>query len=128
MIRNGNYCIYNGKEYELSEDMDDNLIILTENPTSPEKHGFIDHFNSGVYSKVVNQSELTKCYRVTTKGKLNGKIVNISDENGNEYFVGTSDADIAKELGAERTDKYYYEKWVPKEMVEVFEEIQEINI
>lgn len=40
MIRNGNYCIYNGKEYELSEDMDDNLIIVTENPTSPEKQGF----------------------------------------------------------------------------------------
>lgn len=128
MIRNGNYCIYNGIEYELSEDMDDNLIIFSENPSSLEEQGFIDQFNSGVYSKVVNTSELTKCYRITTKGKLNGKFVNISNENDNEYYVGTSNADIAKYIGAERTDKYYYEKWVPKERVEVFEEIQEINI
>jgi hypothetical protein len=128
MIRNGNYCIYNGREFELSEDMDENLIILSENPASLKEKGFVDRFNSGVYSKVVKPSELTKCYRIITKGKLDGKVVNISNENSDEYYVGTLNAEIAKDLGAERTDKYYYEKWVPKERIEIFEEIQEINL
>ena len=31
MIRNGEFCIYNDNEYELNEDSDGNLIIITTN-------------------------------------------------------------------------------------------------
>lgn len=30
MIKNGNYAIYKGNEFEITEDMDDNTIIITE--------------------------------------------------------------------------------------------------
>ena len=29
MIKNGEFCVYNGNEYELNEDTDGNLIIIT---------------------------------------------------------------------------------------------------
>ena len=28
MIKNGEFCVYNGNEYELNEDNDGNLIII----------------------------------------------------------------------------------------------------
>ena len=31
MIKNGEFCIYNDNEYELNEDSDGNLIIITTN-------------------------------------------------------------------------------------------------
>ena len=31
MIKNGEFCVYNGNEYELNEDNDGNLIIITTN-------------------------------------------------------------------------------------------------
>lgn len=66
--------------------------------------------------------EITNCYSIRTKGKLDGKIVNISKETTDQYYVGTSDSLIAQELGLEQTDKYYYDKWISKDRVEVFEE------
>ncbi|WP_416655679.1 hypothetical protein [Bacillus amyloliquefaciens] len=121
LIKNGNYCIFKGEEYEMSEDMDGNLLILTDNPLSI-KEGFIDRFNSKVFSKIVTPHEITNCYSIKTKGKLDGKVVNISKETTDQYYVGTSDSLIAQELGLEQTDKYYYDKWISKDRVEVFEE------
>lgn len=46
----------------------------------------------------------------------------------NDYYIGTSDGRIAKKLGIERTDKYYYESWGPKNEVEIFEEVKEIKL
>ncbi len=66
--------------------------------------------------------EITNCYSIRTKGKLDGKIVNISKETTDQYYAGTSDSLIAQELGLEQTDKYYYDKWISKDRVEVFEE------
>lgn len=31
MIKNGEFCVYNGNEYELNEDNDGKLIIITTN-------------------------------------------------------------------------------------------------
>lgn len=61
--------------------------------------------------------EITNCYSIRTKGKLDRKIVNISKETTDQYYVGTSDSLIAQELGLEQTDK-----WISKDRVEVFEE------
>lgn len=83
MVRNGGFCTYNGNEYELTEDMDGNLLILTEDPFLA-KDGFVDKWGSGVYSKKVSPNEISNCYRITTKGKINGKIVHISKENEKE--------------------------------------------
>lgn len=38
------------------------------------------------------------------------------------FRIGTINTEIAKELNFERTDKYYYEKWVPKNEVKIKKE------
>ena len=52
MIKNGEFCIYNDNEYELNEDSDGNLIIITTNRAIIDET-FVDKYNSGVYSKVI---------------------------------------------------------------------------
>ena len=47
--------------------------------------------------------------------------MNIRTENEQKYLIGTSDAAKAQLLNLDRTDKYFYEKWVPKDEVETFE-------
>jgi hypothetical protein len=121
MIRNGEYCLYKNREYEFTRDMDGNLLIVSENPQMV-KEGFINKLKSCVYSKKVKSDELSNCYQVTTKGEIKGQIVNVSKQHKNKYYVGTSNTKVAQKLGLERTDKYYYEKWVPKNEVEIFED------
>lgn len=127
MIRNGDYCLYKDMEYEFIEDMDGNLLIISEDSLLLNE-GFIDKRGGGVYSKIVNHSELSNCYQISSRGKIKGELVNVSRQDGDKYFVGTSNSTVAQKLGLERTDKYYYDKWVPKSEVEIFEERKEINL
>ena len=48
MIKNGEFCIYNDNEYELNEDSDGNLIIITTNRAIIDET-FVDKYNSGVH-------------------------------------------------------------------------------
>lgn len=96
------------------------LILSHDNLLLQE--GFEDTYSSGLYSKIISEDDLTSCCRIKTKAKLKGHTVNVYAENENAYCIGTSDASIAKELGLDRTDKYYYEKWVPKYEAVIFEE------
>ena len=57
MIKNGEFCIYNGNEYELNEDNDGNLIIITTNHAMIDAT-FVDEYNSGVYSKIISPNEI----------------------------------------------------------------------
>ncbi|HHQ1173347.1 TPA: hypothetical protein ACSKOY_001504, partial [Listeria innocua] len=44
------------------------------------------------------------------------------------FRIGTINTEIAKELNFERTDKYYYEKWVPKNEVKIEKERKNIPL
>ena len=127
MIRNGDYCLYKNREYEFTRDMNGNLLIVSENPHLV-KEGFVDKLRSGVYSKVVKPNELSNCYQVTTKGKINGEIVNVSKEDKDKYYIGTSNTKVAQKFWLKKTDKYYYDKWVPKNEVEIFEDRKDIKL
>ena len=59
MIKNGEFCIYNDNEYELNEDSDGNLIIITTNRAIIDET-FVDKYNSGVYSKVILPNEIDR--------------------------------------------------------------------
>lgn len=123
MIRNGKYCTYRGKEFKANYDTFKNLLIFAED-SSYSKEGFIDEYGVGVYSKAVEPSEVSNCYRVTTQGIIKGLKVDVFNEREEEYLVGTAYSDIAEKLGLIRTDKYYHDKWVNKSEVDVFEEVE----
>ena len=80
MIKNGEFCIYNDNEYELNEDSDGNLIIITTNRAIIDET-FVDKYNSGVYSKVILPNEIGKAYDCQTYGVIKGSRVNVEKEN-----------------------------------------------
>lgn len=94
MIKNGEFCIYNDNEYELNEDSDGNLIIITTNRAIIDET-FVDKYNSGVYSKVILPNEIGEAYDCQTYGVIKGSRVNVEKENEEYYFVGTADCKVA---------------------------------
>ena len=94
MIKNGEFCVYNGNEYELNEDNDGNLIIITTNREIIDAT-FVDEYNSGVYSKIISPNEIQEAYECRTYGLINGYKVSIRKELKDTFFVGTGDRKIA---------------------------------
>lgn len=127
MIRKGFYGIYHGIEYEITEDMNDNLQIKTEDK-SKITSDFEDTYNSGLFTKTINKSELSEFYYIIPRAEYKGEKFNVSTRHkDNLLLLGTKDANLAKKLGFERTDKYYYEKWVPVSEVKLIEEKEHIK-
>lgn len=121
MIKSGKFAMYNGHEYELSEDMDDNTVIITKD-TSIIDDSFCDLFKSGTYSKIVDIKELDEVYDVISYGIIEGHKVHLRKENNEAYYIGTDDYQLAGTLSLERTDKFAYEGWVTKDRVQIVEE------
>lgn len=121
MIRNGRYALYKGNEYELSEDMDDNNIIITTNDAIID-NTFEDRYETGVYSKIVDLSQLDEVFSVTSYGVIDGEKVLIRKEQDGKLLVGTTDCEIGEKLKLERVDKYGYEGWWPVNSVQVLED------
>ena len=86
MIKNGEFCIYNDNEYELNEDSDGNLIIITTNRAIIDET-FVDKYNSGVYSKVILPNEIGEAYDCQTYGVIKGSRVNVEKENEEYYKI-----------------------------------------
>lgn len=126
MIKNGQYAWYKGNEFGLSEDVDDNRIIITEDKRIVDDT-FEDTYHTGVFSKIIDLTELDKILRITTYGMINGDRVSIITEKDGGYLVGTSDCKMAEKLQLEPVDKYGYEGWLPEEAVQIFEEKQVIK-
>lgn len=126
MIKNGKYACYKGYEFKFSKDADDNYIIITSDKRIIDDT-FKDKYNTGVFSKIVDLSELDEICRIATWGIINGDRVSIIKEKNGDYLVGTSDCKLAEKLKLERVDKYGYEGWLPANAVQISEEKQVIK-
>jgi hypothetical protein len=120
MLRSGDFALYHNQEYELYENGDDTVNLVTDNPQSIE-HGFIKDPFSNRFEKTVNVQEVTNAYHIKIYGKYKNAEVNVRTEDEHSYLIGTPDAEKAQILNLDRIDKYFYEKWVPKDEVEIFE-------
>ncbi|WP_253295622.1 hypothetical protein [Roseburia sp. MSJ-14] len=72
----GEFCVYNGNEYELNEDNDGNLIIITTNREIIDAT-FVDEYNSGVYSKIISPNEIKEAYECQAYGIIKSIKVNV---------------------------------------------------
>lgn len=126
MIKNGDYCIYNDIEYEINSDIDGNTLLITQDKTKIDS-SFIDEYNSGVYSKKVDEKQIKEIYRIHTFGQIGNLKVNVENELEDYYIVGTSNLEIAKKLGLERCDKYYHEGKILKKYIIITEEKTKIK-
>lgn len=120
MLRSGDFALYHNQEYELYENGDGTVNLVNDNPQSIE-HGFIKDLFSNRFEKTVKVQEVTNAYQIKTYGKFKNVEVNIRTEDEQSYLIGSSDAAKAQLLNLDRTDKYFYEKWVLKDEVEIFE-------
>lgn len=72
MLKSGLYGKYRGTQYEITVDMDNNVKIITEEKGKIDST-FEDLYNSGVYSKRVNPSELVDCVSIALFGIVQGR-------------------------------------------------------
>ena len=126
MIKNGKYAYYKGNEYKFSRDADGNYIIITSDLKKTDCT-FKDKYNTGVYSKLVNISDVDEIYKNCNlwKGEWREGF-NYKGKNG-EYLVSTNDCKIGEKLKLDRVDKYAYEGWLNSNIVKLDEEKQVIK-
>lgn len=74
MIKSGKYALYCGKEYKLNRDMKGNHIIITKDRDCIDA-SFVDKYGGGVYTKIVELSQLDAIYSVTVYGLVDGEKV-----------------------------------------------------
>lgn len=121
MIKNGIYALYRGKEYELLDDMEGNKVLITDDKNLIDCT-FIDQCNSGIYSKIVDLSDLEEVYSITTYGIIDKEKVKIRKQQERGFVVGTNDCKLAENLNFKRVDKYWYEGFVLNNNIKIIEE------
>lgn len=121
MIKFGLYAKYNGIEYKVTSDMDDNVIIYTEDKSKVDST-FYDLTGHGVYKKKVNPKELVNCESITTYGVIGGEKVQILQEKDDQFQVGTGSLLIGEKLKLKRVDRDSWIGWISKNRVKIIEE------
>lgn len=121
MIKSGKYALYCGKEYKLNRDMKGNSIIITKEKDCIDD-SFVDKYGGGVYTKIVELSQLDEIYSITVYGIVDGEKVLVMQESEGKYYVETSDGEIGSKLKLDRVDKYGYGGWIPSDHIQIMEE------
>ncbi|MEN2667018.1 hypothetical protein [Listeria aquatica] len=127
MIKSGKFGIYRGNEYRIISDESDQYYIATRDKNKID-NSFIDKYDSGLYRKSINLNSLDSYYEIEPKAIYHGihfpvrtKILN------HQVCLGTGDANLARKMKFERTDKYFYEKWVSEDEVQIVEEKKRLD-
>lgn len=124
-MKSGYYTNFNGKEYKvISRDRNGKTFLLSDSA----EVGF-DKYDEGIYEKEINKADLTNFYSIEPRAKYEGYTFPVRTKiiKGN-VCIGTDNAELAKKLNFERTDKYFYEKWISKEDIQIIEERKDFTI
>ena len=123
MIRNGDYCIYHGKEYNITEDMQGNTKIYTRNKDlSDETFSF--NRQSGAYHKMIDPKEIQEAYRISTKAIIDGDELSIYQAPGgaeNMYWVQSGSKELQEKYHMEEIERGQHGTWIEKDKVQVVE-------
>lgn len=126
MLKRGIYGKYKNKEYEITKDMENNIIIITEDIDKIDGT-FIDKYNNGQFRKIVNPIELSDCLRIKSYGMMEGEKVHILQEKDGNYQVETGDLLVGPKLNLPRVDRDSWLGWIPKSDVALIEEKEPVN-
>ncbi|MGE7685291.1 hypothetical protein [Peribacillus simplex] len=121
MIRKGKYAIHNGSEYSFSL-LKDKSIRLISNKHADLSQGF-KHLDENIYIKNVSVEEVENLFKINSKAKYKGELFSASEDGKTgKVLLDTTNTELAKKMGFERTDKYMYSKYVEWDEVEIIEE------
>ncbi|PKR82386.1 hypothetical protein [Heyndrickxia camelliae] len=135
-MEKGIFAKYTNKIFRVSN-IDGDIIRLVSDDQADLNNGFKEKIYPSnykdsanlprIYIKEINKAEIDEIYEVDYKAKYKGNIFNLSFSNsGSQFRLGTNNAELAKQNGFERTDKYYYEKIVNQDEIEVLELIKKL--
>lgn len=120
MIRKGKYAIHNGSEYSFSL-LEDKSIRLISNKHADLSQGF-KVLDENIYMKNVAVEEVD-LFKINSKAIYKGELFPASEERRTgKVLLDTTNTELAKKMGFERTDKYMYSKSVEWDEVEIIEE------
>ena len=123
-IRNGHYCIYHGKEYNITEDMQGNTKIFTRNRELADETFRVKDVYGTVYEKIIDPKEIQEAYRINTKAIIDGDELSISREPGGEegmYWIVTCSKELMEKYHMKEFDRGVYGTWIEKDKVQVVE-------
>lgn len=123
--------------YKVSKIGDNTVRLVSSNEQDIQK-GFVKKEYPDNY---LNKEKLPDLYICEVDFSCIKELYEISDivvykekefesitETKDSFRIGAINTEIAKELNFERTDKYYYEKWVPKNEVKIKKERKNIPL
>ncbi|MED3994930.1 hypothetical protein P4647_09735 [Peribacillus frigoritolerans] len=120
MIRKGKYATHNGSEYSFSL-LEDKSIRLISNKHADLSQGF-KHLDENIYIKNVSVEEVD-LFKINSKAIYKGEVFPASEERRTgKVLLDTTNTELAKKMGFQRTDKYMYSKSVEWDEVEIIEE------
>ncbi|PEZ82340.1 hypothetical protein [Bacillus sp. AFS017274] len=121
MIRKRKYAMHNGSEYSFNL-LEDKSIRLISHKQAELSQGF-KHLDKNIYIKNVSVEEVENLFKINTKAKYKGELFITSEERKTgKVLLDTTNTELAKKKGFERTDKYMYSKSVERDEVEIIEE------
>ena len=123
-IRNGYYCIYYGKEYNITHDMQDNTKIYTRNKDIVDKTFRIKDVYGTMYEKIIDPEEIQEAYLINTKAIIDGDELSIYRAPGgaeNMYWVESGSRELKKKYNMKEIDRGMYGTWIEKDRVQVVE-------
>ncbi|GGB67773.1 hypothetical protein [Fictibacillus barbaricus] len=127
MIKRGKYTSYNNKEYSIGKEGDD-WVNLVSKDSKDLNNGFQPHpLDKAVFVKKVSRNKLDKIYKITPYAIYKGYKLSIGGETDGKILLGTGEVKIADALGFNRTDKYFYEKWIDNKDLKIMEEKEILN-
>ncbi|WP_339201297.1 hypothetical protein [Peribacillus sp. FSL P2-0133] len=128
MIRKGEYTIFNGKEYRFIESDTVGAIELITNDKKDMGNGFT-YYKNNIYTKIVRVNEVKELYSINPYAVYKGELFPASEERTTgKVLLVTTNTELAKQMGFERTDKYMYSKSVEWDEVEIIEKRKPYSI
>ncbi|MET1176827.1 hypothetical protein ABG775_02420 [Peribacillus simplex] len=121
MIRKGKYAMHIGSEYSFNL-LEDKSIRLISHKQADLSQGF-KHLDENIYIKNVSVEEVENLFKINSKAIYKGRVFPASeDRKTGKVLLDTTNTELAKKMGFERTDKYMYSKSVEWDEVEIIEE------
>ena len=104
MIRKGKYTMHNSSEYSFSLLEDKSMLI--SHKQADLSQGF-KHLDENIYIKNVSVEEVENLFKINSKAIYKGEVFPASEERRTgKVLLDTTNTELAKKMGFERTDKY----------------------
>lgn len=122
-MKNGNYAIYEGKEYSADYIKGKGIVLRSEN-IEDLKNGFeiYDGYNKDIICiKFVEKTEIKEFYRIRTKAIYADYEFEVVDEKDEMISIVTmvGDYQIWESLNMKCIDRGVYQKWISKGDAEI---------